>query len=119
MFHNTPSGFVMTFENGWEISVQWGPGNYCSTRYDELMKDTNPWDGKHYNYQSRTAEIAVTHKDHKDYYPLSDHDDVKGWVQTEEVAEYIQWTAQLSSNFHQVMADAEHEGLAFLKNPIS
>ena len=25
-------GFRMGFDNGFEISVQWGPGNYCAKR---------------------------------------------------------------------------------------
>ena len=28
--HN--KGFRMTFENGFSISVQWGPGNYCERK---------------------------------------------------------------------------------------
>jgi len=32
MFTNTPMGFHIEFPNGWKISVQWGPGNYCETR---------------------------------------------------------------------------------------
>jgi len=48
----------------------------------------------------------VIHKDHSQWYPTSEHDDVKGWVSATEVAEYIQWTAQLDSDYDKVMAEA-------------
>ena len=45
-------GFNMIFENGWEISVQFGSTHYCSNRHGEnnvkLMKRS-----------SRTAEVAI------------------------------------------------------------
>ena len=28
-------GFRMTFPNGWTVSVQWGPGNYCEKKWDK------------------------------------------------------------------------------------
>lgn len=29
-------GFHITFPNGWTVSVQFGPGNYCQERYSTL-----------------------------------------------------------------------------------
>jgi len=44
-------------------------------------------------------------------YPLSEHDNVKGWVSATGVAEYIQWVSQLDSDYSKVMAEAPYKGL--------
>ena len=109
MFTNTPMGFHMEFPNGWIISVQWGPMNYCST--GKAFPRVNPFDGDQHEFKSDTAEIAVMHKEHAEMYPLSDHDDVKGWINADEVAKYIYWTSRLDSDYHTVMANAPKKGL--------
>ena len=48
------SGFHITFENGWTVSVQFGPGNYCQHR-DRHIGDENATCGKE---GSQTAEVA-------------------------------------------------------------
>ena len=60
-FRTTPMGFAMTFENGWTLSVQGGPGNYCQTRA-EYSPDKNPFDGLFHSYTSPNAEIASLDK---------------------------------------------------------
>ena len=112
MFTNTPMGFHMAFPNGWIISVQWGPGNYCETRRKNEDGWISPFDGQYHEFVSTTAEIAVMHKDHSRMYPISEHDDVKGWVSATDVAGYIQWVSQLDSDYDKVMADAPYAGLA-------
>lgn len=67
------TGFQMTFENGWTVSVQWGKGNYISNRN---CGDT-----------SDTAEIAAW--DENDKWYRFDHDVVKGWCKADEVADFI------------------------------
>ena len=111
MFTNTPMGFHMEFPNGWIISVQWGPGNYCETRRKDKDGWISPFDGRYHEFVSTTAEIAVMHKDHSRMYPISEHDDVKGWVSATEVAKYIQWVSQLDSDYDKVMAEAPYKGL--------
>ena len=111
MFTNTPMGFHMEFPNGWIISVQWGPGNYCETRRKDEDGWISPFDGRYHEFVSTTAEIAVMHKDHSRMYPISEHDDVKGWVSATEVAKYIQWVSQLDSDYDKVMAEAPNKGL--------
>ena len=111
MFTNTPMGFHMEFPNGWIISVQWGPGNYCETRRKNEDGWISPFDGQYHEFVSTTAEIAVMHKDHSRMYPISEHDDVKGWVSATEVAKYIQWVSQLDSDYDKVMAEAPNKGL--------
>jgi hypothetical protein len=88
-FANTPMGFAMTFDNGWTISVQWGPGNYCHTRHNDT---DNPFDGLSHQYISPTAEIAVWDKD-DNWARLGDTDDVKGWVSANDVSKYIAMVA--------------------------
>ena len=48
-------GFHMTFQNGWTISVQWGPGNYCD-RYG--VRDFRAAEGADV-WESSDAEIAA------------------------------------------------------------
>ena len=111
MFTNTPMGFHMEFPNGWIISVQWGPGNYCETRRKDEDGWISPFDGRYHEFVSTTAEIAVMHKDHSRMYPISEHDDVKGWVSATDVAGYIQWVSQLDNDYDKVMAEAPNKGL--------
>ena len=83
-------GFHMTFENGWTISVQWGPMNYCDNRYNEqedrdlFLNQVNTFKA----LQSKDAEIMAWDKDHNPY-PFSDYDDVKGCLSADEVAKAI------------------------------
>ena len=68
------SGFQMTFENGWTVSVQFGKINYISDR--ENIGD------------SIDAEIAAWDKD-GNWYSFDGHQNVKGWVKPDEVADFI------------------------------
>ena len=89
-------GFQMTFENGFRISVQWGPGNYCEVKgadFGAAMK-TDFW-------ESTSAEIAVFGKDGEfiniSGYELEEEDGtvkkvndvVSGWLSTDTVAKCI------------------------------
>lgn len=65
------NGFTMTFENGWTISVQFGRANYASI----------------VGGVSVNAEIAIWDKDNN-WYDFG-HDKVKGYCNTNEVAEWI------------------------------
>jgi len=83
MFRTTMNkGFQMTFENGMTISVQFGYGNYSSNR------DKAPMDARTVNsVESETAEIAIW--DSNGTWMNFNHDNVKGWVSADEVADYI------------------------------
>ena len=90
---NSNKGFQITFENGWTISVQFGPGSYSSVRnltsYQEFDKPMQTP-----NWSSPDAEIAIWDKDGEWYNFGSDV--VKGHVTPNEVAEWIdkisKWT---------------------------
>lgn len=76
-------GFHLTFNNSWQISVQFGPGNYCERReskYDE------PRSGEH--WESNNAEIAIwSTRDGK--MVMLEYDVVRGYCTADEVAKVI------------------------------
>jgi len=75
-------GFHMAFENGFRISVQFGPGNYCEKRdadFDAPKKEMN--------WESCSAEIAVFGK--KGMLGIGSNDTVAGWCSTDQVAKVI------------------------------
>ena len=91
MFKSTRNkGFHMTFKNGITISVQFGHANYCSRRND------HPYDSTKFEemdemrqpiIESNTAEIAIWDKEGK-WFDFGS-DTVKGWIDTNEVAQWI------------------------------
>ena len=103
MFKSTRNkGFQMTFKNGITISVQFGYMNYCSrkneypfdsTKLEEQDEMRQPF------IESETAEIAIWDKEGKWF--KFETDEVKGWVDTDEVATWIKITSE-SSNLHQL-----------------
>jgi hypothetical protein len=80
-------GFELTFTNGWTVSVQWGPGNYCEHRSVsdfEAPSLVSTW-------ESTTAEVAAWDKDEV-WHNFGD-DEVKGWMTSNEVLEFINMIA--------------------------
>ena len=76
-------GFRMGFDNGFEISVQWGPGNYCERKDEDFNK---PQEERF--WESRTAEIAIF--DSKDDSMITlGKDNVDGWLTSDKVAKVI------------------------------
>ena len=76
-------GFRMGFENGFEISVQWGPGNYCERKDEDFDK---PQEERF--WESRTAEIAIFDSKDDSMITLSE-DNVDGWLTPDKVAKVI------------------------------
>jgi hypothetical protein len=84
-------GFQMTFANGWTVSVQFGPGNYCDNR------DMNPRFGESFDRAERdagkqgsaTAEIAAWDKNNK-WFEFPDGENVMGWVTPDDVVKFIE-----------------------------
>jgi hypothetical protein len=81
----TGKGFHMTFDNGWVLSVQWGPHNYCDNRswgaYDPTGEVTAGAKG------CANAEIAAWGPDGNMYDFGSDT--VKGWVSPNDLVPWI------------------------------
>ena len=104
-------GFSMTFDNGFEISVQWGTMNYCSRKndgaWDESTKDTR--------WKSSTAEIAIFNNNVTDADALNGKDmivfadeTVKGWVSADFVAE-IMFKTSTAENFDELQQQVTNE----------
>ena len=73
-------GFRMKFENGFEISVQWGTENYCEKR--TYNTDVDPT--KERIWESTNAEIAIF--DDEGIISIGGDDQVIGWLSSNEVA---------------------------------
>lgn len=94
-FHITRGkGFHITFKNGYTVSVQFGPGNYCE-HYDRAIGREEEKCGAE---GSLEAEVAVW----KDGGDLLEHPDfgentVKGYVDAEYVLSLLNWAASQES----------------------
>ena len=111
----------MTFDNGYTVSVQWGACTYSdhhnfpegirhsSTKtFQEWIESPRNKENIAKGWKSRTAEVAVwTLKGSEDdpqktwYDPITlttdNNSDVKGWLQTDEVAEIISNVANIKT----------------------
>jgi len=85
-------GFRMKFDNGFEISVQWGAENYCEKK--SFNTDIDP--RKERIWESKNAEIAVFGDE--GIVPIGGDDQVIGWLSPDEVAKVIA-----------IVADADHD----------
>ena len=83
------TGFHMTFENGWTISVQFGTMNHCENRGKDEKNEEEYYQtpGLHC---SSDAEIAIWGIG-GDWYNFGD-DEVKGHCSADEVATWIEFT---------------------------
>jgi hypothetical protein len=79
-------GFTMTFANGYEISVQFGPGCYCQHRYAPINAHHRT-DFADRVWDCEDAEIAVIRPDGS--FLRLGFDTVRGWVKSDEVAAII------------------------------
>ena len=83
-------GFRLVFDNGFAISVQWGPGNYCERRHAKFedQEKSRVW-------ESCSAEIAVFNTNEakmlaeKGMISLNGKDVVSGWLSADQVAKAI------------------------------
>jgi hypothetical protein len=91
-------GVGITFANGWTVSVQWGPGNYCANyvlngparlAWDAPEKAAaagNDWD-------SPDAECAVIGPGGEFVRAPGWNDDVNPRMSADEVAQLIAWVS--------------------------
>ncbi len=91
-------GVSITFANGYTVSVQWGPFNYCDNK--EPVPRLNSM-ADMAREQCKNAEVAVIApgggfvrgwpgncRDGNEF-----GDDVKGWVEPDQVLEIMLWAA--------------------------
>ena len=101
MFHRTPSGFMLDFENGWTASVQFGPGNYCSNR----DSSRNPFSDHVQFLEAETAEIAAWVTDQREsantrgWYKFEDGQEVNGWQNVKSVMEFLNMVSSFPSTY--------------------
>ena len=83
---NQHKGFTLKFKNGYYLSVQFGPGNYCQN-YNEAFSNPAKADA----WRSENAEIAIW-KEGEDGFRTKEFgfiDDVEGYLLPDEVAKLI------------------------------
>jgi len=95
MFHTfAKKGFQVTFDNGFTVSVMFGTRNYCQHRdsHVEVGDTVKVWS----DHNSPDAEIAVIgpNGDFVTGFPgCPDCDQVRGWVDAEEMLQVMNWAA--------------------------
>lgn len=88
-------GFYYGFNNGWGVSVQFGPGNYADN-YDMRIGNEDSEAGAN---GSETAECAVIAPDGELFaHPDFDGDTVKGYCTPDEVLALMVWAQAQASN---------------------
>ena len=89
-------GFHVTFENGYTVSVQFGPGNYCQHHGRGVF--ASDWFAENYacgKEGSADAEVAVWASDgNLIQRPDFDGDTVQGYVSPEYVLKLMNWAAK-------------------------
>ena len=85
-------GFNIKFENGWSISVQWGPGNYCDNSICDVMRLYNTPAAK-LDMKSETAETGIFDPTNNFYRPEEWSDDVLGYVKPNDVLKWMNFVA--------------------------
>lgn len=106
MFRSTRnSGFQMTFKNRITISVQFSTGSYCERRnlnapiQNEMKMD---------RVESNSAEIAIWDKEGT-WFSFG-YDQVKGWVEPDEVAMWITF-CKMATDFDDLKTKATACGM--------
>lgn len=90
-------GFHVSFDNGWTVSVQFGPYNYCSARdmsesgAAQLIRTA--YDMEAIDAASDTAEVAAW--DANEEWLQFEDDTVKGWQSPADVLALLQYVASL------------------------
>ena len=99
-FHKGPMGFMVDFENGWTISVQFGIGNYCNNR----SSVGNPFINVPDFMDCTNAEMAAWRTDSRSegesksntaWYTFEGGQQVQGWQSPAEVLGFMNMIAKL------------------------
>ena len=97
--HN--SGVHITFDNGYTVSIQWGPCTYSQKyKVDDIQAPSTPH-ALATGWSSNTAEVAVMKleegKDTVWYNPITlELGDPEGWMTPEQVLDVLQRVQQIS-----------------------
>jgi hypothetical protein len=82
-------GFHVPFENGWQLSVQWG-AHMHSSNYDRCFEEAEP--------ESPDAEVAALMPLTEELVHWSDGDTVQGYLSVDDVLRLMVTVSQLPSN---------------------
>jgi len=83
-------GFGITFENGWYVSVQFGPFNYCDNQDYKAHEDYEGNSREAGAKGCKNAECAVFDPDGNMIpFPGNEHDTIKGWMGVNEVMDLL------------------------------
>ena len=85
-------GFHVTFANGYTVSVQFGPGNFCENRDEPFDFDAPRKEG----WRSMDAEIAAWGPGGgMRVWPGFEGDTVRGWQSADDVLAFMNMIAAL------------------------
>jgi len=110
MFKITGVGFHITLSNGWLLSVQWGPYNYCQrgSNYKRYGDDTNT---------SADAEIAIWNIERTEMIMLSEHDQVLGHVTPDQLVRILSLMDSWYSDFSDKQAESSFQRFWKIEDP--
>jgi hypothetical protein len=87
-------GFHLSFDNGYTLSIQIGPSNYCDNYGGFDKWDATP--AAEYSLESTTFEAAIINSGGKLIpFPGNEQDTVKGYVDMSELPELITLVSNL------------------------
>ena len=86
--NNRGSGFHLTFDNNWTVSVQFSGGHYCDNR-NQKWNFAQKQAAKGDSISSSDAEIAVWNNSPSMEMVWLENDNVRGWTSANEVAQVI------------------------------
>ena len=101
-------GFQIFFENGWGVSVQFGPGNYCSQRGASYFH-SELWD-------SATAEVAVFSPPNWEFLAIGGDDPTMGNLKPILVGKIIALVSSLSADADQESTTHRVKGLLLMES---
>lgn len=92
-------GFLMEFDNGFSISVQFGYGNYCSNKHTKTLNGVgyNQEMGQHYTH-SNDAEIMICNESGDCITQEGNCDAVIGWINIDNIGKIIGIVANAKSD---------------------
>ena len=90
-------GFMVTFPNGYTISVQFGENNYCAKQDYSPSATYDSWRSGEDLHTSPNAEIAI-HDHRGNFVPFQSGDQVRGRTDPETFAKILQWVTGLPAH---------------------
>ena len=81
-------GFQVTFDNGYTVSVQFGPNSLCSVKNEDVDEMITP---SNIDDKSKNAEVAVVTPNNELIPFRSSGENVKSYVAPEELVGILTW----------------------------